>query len=278
MNFLKSIVLGIVEGITEWLPISSTAHLKIFNSFLKLDVTAEFYEIFEVVIQLGAILALLIILWKKIWPFGETKNPLGNGVLSYVKKDKFFLWLKIAIACLPAIIYELFIEDFVTFVNESNEMLIIGISLIVVGVIFIVVELFTKEKQLSITSTRDITFLNAIIIGLAQLVAAIFPGVSRSGATIIASMLMGISRYAATEFTFELAIPVMFGASLMRVIKFEGSIVFSEIMLLLISCVVAFVVSLFVIRFILSFIRKNRFTIFGIYRVILGIIVIMFIA
>lgn len=278
MNFLKSIVLGIVEGITEWLPISSTAHLKIFNSFLKLDVTAEFYEIFEVVIQLGAILALLIILWKKIWPFGETKNPLGNGVLSYVKKDKFFLWLKIAIACLPAIIYELFIEDFVTFVNESNEMLIIGISLIVVGVIFIVVELFTKEKQLSITSTRDITFLNAIIIGLAQLVAAIFPGVSRSGATIIASMLMGISRYAATEFTFELAIPVMFGASLMRVIKFEGSIVFSEIMLLLISCVVAFVVSLFVIRFILSFIRKNRFTIFGIYRVILGIIVIIFIA
>lgn len=278
MNFLKSIVLGIVEGVTEWLPISSTAHLKIFNSFLKLDVTSEFYEIFEVVIQLGAILALLIILWKKIWPFGDTKNPLGKGVLGYVKKDKFFLWLKIAVACMPAIIYELFIEDFVTFVNENNEMLIIGISLIVVGIVFVCVELFTKNKDLVKTTTKQITFTNALIIGLAQLVAAIFPGVSRSGATIIASLLMGISRYAATEFTFELAIPVMFGASLMRVIKFEGSIVFSEIMLLLVSCVVAFIVSLFVIRFILSFIKKNKFTIFGIYRIILGIIVILFIA
>lgn len=278
MNFLKAIVLGIVEGVTEWLPISSTAHLKIFNSFLKLDVTPEFYDIFEVVIQLGAITALLIILWKKIWPFGESNKPLGNGILSYVKKDKFFLWLKIAVACMPAIIYELFIEDFVTFVNEGNEMMIIGISLIVVGIVFVGVEVFTKNKDLVITTTKQITFINALIIGLAQLVAAIFPGVSRSGATIIASLLMGISRYAATEFTFELAIPVMFGASLMRVIKFEGSIIFSEIILLLVSCIVAFIVSLFVIRFILSYIKKNRFTIFGIYRVILGIIVIIFIA
>lgn len=278
MNFLKAIVLGIVEGVTEWLPISSTAHLKIFNSFLKLDVTPEFYDIFEVVIQLGAITALLIILWKKIWPFGESNKPLGNGILSYVKKDKFFLWLKIAVACMPAIVYELFIEDYVNFVNEGNEMMIIGISLIVVGIVFVGVEVFTKNKDLVITTTKQITFINALIIGLAQLVAAIFPGVSRSGATIIASLLMGISRYAATEFTFELAIPVMFGASLMRVIKFEGSIIFSEIILLLVSCIVAFIVSLFVIRFILSYIKKNRFTIFGIYRVILGIIVIIFIA
>lgn len=278
MNFLKSIILGIVEGITEWIPISSTAHLKIFNSFLKLDVTPEFYEIFEVVIQLGAILALLIILWNKVWPFGESNRPLGKGVLSYVKKDKFILWLKIAVACMPAIIYELFIEDYVTFVNESNEMLIIAISLIVVGIVFVGVEIFTKNKDLVKTTTRQITFTNALIIGLAQLVAAIFPGVSRSGATIIASLLMGISRYAATEFTFELAIPVMFGASLMRVIKFEGVVAFGEIIMLLVACIVAFVVSLFVIRFILAYIKKNKFSLFGVYRVILGILVIIFIA
>ena len=276
MNFLKSIVLGIVEGITEWLPISSTAHMKIFNKFLCLDVTPEFYGVYEVVIQLGAILALLIIFWKKIWPFGQSKKPLGNGVLSYVKKDKFFLWLKIAVACIPVILYKLFVDDYVNFINENNEMIIIAISLIVVGVAFIVVETITGKKTPVINSTKEITFMNAIVIGLVQLIAAVFPGVSRSGATLIASLLMGISRVAATEFTFELAIPVMFGASLMEVIKFEGACAFGDIMLLLLGCIVAFFVSLFIIRFILNYIKKNKFTIFGVYRVILGVIILLF--
>ena len=276
MNFLKSIVLGIVEGITEWLPISSTAHLKIFNTFLKLDVTPEFYEVFEVVIQLGAIVALLIVLWNKIWPFGESKKPLGSGLLKYIKKDKFFLWLKIALACMPAIIYELFLDDIVTFVNENNEMMIIGISLIVVGIVFVLVEGMIYRKNPIINATKDITFMNALVIGLAQLVAAIFPGVSRSGATIIASLLMGISRFTATEFTFELAIPVMLGASFMKIIKFDGAFAFGDVVVLLVGCIFAFIVSLFVIRFIINYIRKNSFVPFGIYRVILGIIVIIF--
>lgn len=276
MNILKSFIIGIVEGLTEWMPISSTAHIKIFNQILKMDVTPEFFEVFEVVIQLGAIVALLIVFWKSIWPFGESKNPLGSGILAYVKKDKFFLWLKIALACIPAIIYELFLDDYVTFINESNEMLFIAIALIVVGLVFIFVEFAIKDKTPTIPTVREITFMNAAIIGLAQLVAAIFPGVSRSGATIIVSLLMGISRTAATKFTFDLAIPVMLGASFMKIIGYEGSIGFSEIFIMLAGCISAFVVSFFVINFIISYIRKNNFIPFGVYRILLGIVIIIF--
>lgn len=275
MNILKSFIIGIVEGLTEWMPISSTAHIKIFNQILKMDVTPEFFEVFEVVIQLGAIVALLIVFWKSIWPFGESKNPLGSGILAYVKKDKFFLWLKIALACIPAIIYELFLDDYVTFINESNEMLFIAIALIVVGLVFIFVEFAIKDKTPTIPTVREVTFMNAAIIGLAQLVAAIFPGVSRSGATIIVSLLMGISRTAATKFTFDLAIPVMLGASFMKIIGYEGSIGFSEIFIMLAGCISAFVVSFFVINFIISYIRKNNFIPFGVYRVLLGIVIII---
>ena len=276
MNIIKSILLGIVEGITEWIPVSSTAHIKIFNQFLNLNVSEEFFGVFEVVIQLGAILALLIVFWNKIWPFGKTKKPLGKGILKYVKKDKFFLWIKIAIACIPVILYKLFVEDYVTFINESNEMMFIAIALIVVGVVFIVVEMLIKDKEPIITSTKDISFTSALIIGLTQLVAAIFPGVSRSGATIIASLLMGISRSVATEFTFELSIPVMFGASLMEVIKFEGTFVISEVISLIFGCIFAFITSLFVIRFIVEYIKKNNFIPFGVYRILLGIVIIIF--
>ena len=278
MNILKAIVFGIIEGITEWMPISSTAHMKILNSFMPLAVSPEFYDVFEVVIQLGAILALLIVFWNKIWPFGASKHPLGKGVLAYVKKDKFILWLKIMTACLPVIIFELLLDDLFTFVNEDNEMLIIGISLIVVGLIFIGVEFLIRDKKPDIESVRQITFRIALIVGLAQLIAAIFPGVSRSGSTIIAMLLLGVSRSAATEFTFEVAIPVMFGASLMEIIKFEGSIGFLDVLTLLTGCISAFVVSLFMIRFILNYIKKNTFTIFGIYRIIMGIIVLVFLA
>lgn len=276
MNIIKSMVLGIVEGLTEWMPISSTAHIKIFNQILKMDVSQEFFSVFEVVIQLGAILALLIILWNKIWPFGKTKRPLGNGILQYVKKDKFFLWLKIAVACIPVIVYKLFIDDHVTFINENNEMWFIAAALILVGIVFIVVEIRIKGKDPVINTTKEITFMNAIIIGLTQLIAAIFPGVSRSGATIIASLLMGISRLAATEFTFELSIPVMFGASLMEVIECEVAFTFGEVVALLMGCIFAFVVSFFTIRFVLNYIKKNNFVVFGIYRILLGIVIIIF--
>lgn len=276
MNILKSIILGIVEGVTEWMPISSTAHLKIFNQFLHLDVTPEFFEVFDVVIQFGAIVALIIVFWKSVWPFGQSKNPLGKGILSYVKKDKFFLWLKIAIACIPVIIYELFIDDYVNFINESNEMFVIAIALIVVGLIFIIAELIIKDKQPTIPTVRDITFMNAAVIGIAQLIAAIFPGVSRSGAIIIVSLFMGISRTAATKFTFDLAIPVMLGASFMKIIGYEASFTFMEIIIMLVGCISAFVVSFLIINFVIEYIRKHNFYIFAIYRIILGIIIILF--
>ncbi|MCR5097076.1 MAG: undecaprenyl-diphosphate phosphatase [Erysipelotrichaceae bacterium] len=276
MDILKAVIFGIIEGITEWMPVSSTAHMKILNAIIPLNVSPEFYEVFEVVIQLGAIIALVIVFWNKIWPFGESKNPLGEGILSIVKKDKFFLWIKIVIACIPVILFELFLEDKITFINENNEMTIIAIALILVGIVFIVVEALIKNKKPTVNSTRSITYLQAIIIGLAQLVAAIIPGVSRSGATIIASLLLGISRSAATEFTFELAIPVMFGASLMKIIKCTAAVGFMEILISLIGCITAFVVSLFMIRFVLDYIKKNTFTLFGIYRIILGIIILIF--
>ena len=276
MNFLKAILFGIIEGITEWLPVSSTAHLKILNLFFPLEVSEGFFDVFDVVIQLGAILALLLIFFNKVWPFGKSKNPLGKGILENVKKDKFYLWVKIIIACLPAIIFELFLDDVFTFINSSNEMIFIGVALIVVGIVFIVVEVYIKDKPVLVESTKQITYMQALIIGLAQLIAAIFPGVSRSGATIIASLLMGISRSTATEFTFELAIPVMFGASFMKLLKYGLAISFSEIIILIIGCGVAFAVSLFMIRFILNYIKKNTFTIFGIYRILLGIVVLIF--
>ena len=276
MNILKAILFGIIEGITEWMPVSSTAHMKILNAFFPLDVSPEFYSVFEVVIQLGAILALVLIFFNKIWPFGKSKNPLGRGILSCIKKDKFFLWIKIIVACLPVIIFELVLDDLFNFINEKNEMIFIGIALILVGIVFIVVETMIRRKKFSVDSTRQITYMQALIIGLAQLIAAIFPGVSRSGATIIAALLLGISRPAATEFTFEVAIPVMFGASLMEVLKFSGTVTFYEILTLLVGCVSAFAVSLFMIRFVLNYIKKNTFTIFGIYRILLGLIILIF--
>ncbi len=278
MEFLKAILFGIIEGITEWMPVSSTAHLMILNRILPLNVSEEFFELFDVVIQLGAILALVIVFFNKIWPFGASSKPLGKGILKIIKKDKFFLWIKIMIACIPVIIYELLLEDRINFINADNEMRFIAIALIAVGLLFIVVEMLIKGREFKVTSTKQITFLQALIIGLAQLVAAVFPGVSRSGATIIAALLLGINRSTATEFTFEVAIPVMFGASLMKVLKFSGAVVFSDIIILLLGCVAAFIISLFMIRFVLDYIKKNTFTIFGIYRIIIGIIILVFLA
>ena len=276
MNILKAIIFGIIEGITEWMPVSSTAHLKILNIFFPLETTPEFLEVFEVVIQLGAIIALLLIFWNKVWPFGKSNRSLGKGILANVKKDRFILWLKIIVACLPAIIYELFLEDHVNFITPENEMTLIAAALMLVGIVFIVVEGLLRNRQFTVNSTRYITFKQALLIGLAQLVAAVFPGVSRSGATIICALLLGITRSASTEFTFELAIPVMFGASLMKILKYGAAFSFVEILTLLTGCISAFLVSLFMIRFVLDYVKKNTFTIFGIYRILLGIIVLMF--
>lgn len=276
MNILKAIIFGIIEGITEWMPVSSTAHLKILNIFFPLETTPEFLEVFEVVIQLGAIIALLLIFWNKVWPFGKSNRPLGKGILANVKKDRFILWLKIIVACLPAIIYELFLEDHVNFITPENEMTLIAAALMLVGIVFIVVEGLLRNRQFTVNSTRYITFKQALLIGLAQLVAAVFPGVSRSGATIICALLLGITRSTSTEFTFELAIPVMFGASLMKILKYGAAFSFGEILTLLTGCISAFLVSLFMIRFVLDYVKKNTFTIFGIYRILLGIIVLMF--
>ena len=275
-NIIKAIIFGIIEGITEWMPVSSTAHMAILNTFLPLDVSSEFYDVFEVVIQLGAIMALLLLFFKKIFPFGPTKRPLGKGILSYVKKDIFLLWIKIVIACLPAIVYELFLEDHLNFVNPQNKMTIIGIALVLVGFVFLIVEAMVNDDKAAVTTTRQITYTHALIIGMAQLVAAVFPGVSRSGATIIAGLLLGIKRTTAVEFTFELAIPVMFGASLMKLIKYPVAMGFSQVMVLIFGCISAFIVSLFMIRYVLDYIKKNSFNIFGIYRILLGIIVLMF--
>ena len=276
MNVLKAIIFGIIEGITEWMPVSSTAHLKILNIFFPLEVSAQFLEVFEVVIQLGAIIALTLIFWNKVWPFGKTSRPLGKGILSNVKKDRFILWLKIAVACLPAIIYELFLEDHVNFITPENEMTLIAAALMLVGIVFIVVEGLLRNREFTVNSTRYITFKQALLIGLAQLVAAVFPGVSRSGATIICALLLGITRSTSTEFTFELAIPVMFGASLMKILKYGAAFSFMEILTLLVGCISAFLISIFMIRFVLDYVKKNTFTIFGIYRILLGIIVLMF--
>ena len=276
MNILKAILFGIIEGITEWIPISSTAHMRILNLFLPLDLTPAFYDLFETLIRLGTILALVLVFWNRIWPFGPSKNPLGEGILANVKKDKIVLWLKIIVACIPAILYEFLLSDLFGFVNEKNEMIIIGVAFILVGVILIALEVKMKGRNFAVASIRQITFLQAFIIGLAQVLAAVFPGVSRLAATIIAALLLGICRPAATEFTYELAIPMIVGAAIMKILKFSAAVSFYEIATLLTGCVFAFAVSLFMIRYVLNYIRRNTFTIFGIYRVLMGIVILIF--
>lgn len=276
MNILKAILFGIIEGITEWMPISSTAHMRILNLFLPLDLTPAFYDLFETLIRLGTILALVLVFWNRIWPFGPSKNPLGEGILANVKKDKIVLWLKIIVACIPAILYEFLLSDLFGFVNEKNEMIIIGVAFILVGVILIALEVKMKGRNFAVASIRQITFLQAFIIGLVQVLAAVFPGVSRLGATIIAALLLGICRPAATEFTYELAIPMIVGAAIMKILKFSAAVSFYEIATLLTGCVFAFAVSLFMIRYVLNYIRRNTFTIFGIYRVLMGIVILIF--
>lgn len=270
IEILKAVLFGIVEGITEWLPISSTGHMILVDQFVHLNVSADFYKMFEVVIQLGAIMAVVVLFWNKLWPFHmKNKKPAWkDGALS--------MWLKIIVAVIPAAIIGVLFDD------KIDELFYhpvpVAIALIVVGVLFIVVETIMKGKKPSIRNIGQITYKAAVIIGLFQVLAAVFPGTSRSGATIIGALLIGVSRATAAEFTFFLAVPVMFGASLLKVIKYIAAGVAmtgSELVILVIGTLVAFIVSVFVIKFLMSYIKKHDFKVFGWYRIVLGILVLL---
>ncbi len=272
VEILKAILFGIVEGITEWLPISSTGHLILLNEFVTLDVSEEFWSMFEVVIQLGAILAVVVLFWDKIFPFYFGKKAEENG--GVIRKDVFVLWFKIVAACIPAAVVGLAFDDVLEkyFYNYQT----VAIMLILFGVLFIVIENLNKGKKPKIRSLKNITYTTAIIIGVFQLIAAVFPGTSRSGATIVGALLIGVSRTVAAEFTFFLAIPVMFGASLLKIVKFGFEFTGMELAILLTGMIVAFVVSVAVIKFLMGYIKKHDFKVFGWYRIILGVLVLIY--
>lgn len=261
IEILKAVLFGIVEGITEWLPISSTGHMILLNEFVTLDVRPEFWEMFLVVIQLGAILAVVLLFWNKIFPFQFKKKPV-------VRTDIFVLWFKILAACVPAAVIGLAFDDVLDALFYNPWC--VAIALIVFGIAFIVIENRNKNMTPKITELGQITYQTAFLIGVFQLIAAVFPGTSRSGATIVGALLIGVSRTVAAEFTFFLAIPVMLGASLLKVLKFEGPITGPEMTILLVGMVVAFVVSVLVIRFLMGYIKKHDFKVFGWYRIVLG--------
>ncbi|CDC36406.1 undecaprenyl-diphosphatase 1 [Butyrivibrio sp. CAG:318] len=272
IEILKVIVLGIVEGITEWLPISSTGHLIIVNEFLKLKASDAFVEMFNVVIQLGAILAVIVLYFKRLWPIDKKKDSKG---LEW-NKDKLILWAKILVACVPAGIIGILFDDKIDEIFYNPY--VVSVTLIIYGVAFILIEIRNRNKEFKITDVKAMTFKTALIIGLFQ-VLALIPGTSRSGATIVGAMLIGTSRTAAAEFTFFLAIPVMAGASLVKILKFvsDGTgFTQNELYMLIIGMLVAYLVSMLVIKFLMSYIRKHDFKPFGVYRIILGIAVILY--
>ena len=279
IELLKAIVLGIVEGVTEWLPVSSTGHMILVDEFLKLNVSDEFKEMFEVVIQLGAIMAVVVLYFPKLFPFGKKNNahPLSKeGFGAYIKTDIWQMWFKVIVACIPAVIVGLTLDDWIN--AHLYNPLTVAIALIVFGVAFIVIERWNKGKTPKINSISELSYKAAFIIGMFQLLAALFPGTSRSGATIVGALLIGVSRVTAAEFTFYLAVPVMFGASLLKLVKFGMDFSGSEIVILLSAMVTAFIVSVFVIKFLMDYIKKHDFTVFGWYRIVLGILVILYFA
>ncbi|MBM6828565.1 undecaprenyl-diphosphate phosphatase [Anaerotignum lactatifermentans] len=277
IELFKAALFGIIEGITEWLPISSTGHMILFNEFMPLDVSEEFYRMFEVVIQLGAILAVVVIFWNQIFPFQKpvyTRRMKKPGLISYINLDIFWLWMKILVACVPAaVIGLLFSEKFEEmFYNYTT----VALALIVFGIAFLIVEERHKGKGAKVNALSEITFRLALYIGFFQLIAAIFPGTSRSGATIVGALMLGVSRTVAAEFTFFLAIPVMFGASLLKIVQFGFHFTAMEAAILITGMVVAFVVSILVIKFLMGYIKRHDFKVFGWYRIVLGIVVLAY--
>ena len=266
LDVIKVIILGIVEGITEWLPISSTGHMILVNEFIKLNVSDAFMEMFLVVIQLGAILAVCVLFFDKLNPFSSKKSEKG-------KKETIILWLKVLIGCLPAAVLGLLFDDLLDelFYNPQT----VAVTLILYGIAFIIVENCNKDREPTINSLRDLTYVTALMIGFFQ-VLALIPGTSRSGATILGAMILGASRSVAAEYSFFLSIPVMFGASLLKIVKFGFHYSLSEVVLLVIGMVTAFFVSVWAIRFLMGYIKKNDFKVFGIYRIVLGILVAVY--
>ncbi len=275
-DFLIAVLFGIVEGITEWLPISSTGHMILFNEFFKLNVSEAFFELYLVVIQLGAIMAVVVVFWKEIWPFGikDNKKPWKKeGLGRWVMADKFSMWFKILVACIPAAIIGVLFDDILD--KLFYNYICVAISLIVFGVAFIVVENYIKGKKFIVNNIDQISYPAALIIGAFQLIAAIFPGVSRSGSTIVGSLGIGIRREVAAKFTFFMAVPVMLGASLLKVVKYDGSVAKSEMAILAIGMIVAFLVSFVIIKWLMGYIKKHSFKVFGYYRIVLGILVLL---
>lgn len=271
IEILKSILYGIVEGITEWLPISSTGHMILLEEIMPMNVSKSFWSMFLVVIQLGAILAVVVLYWNKIFPFKKNKEGKYTSV-----KSIWILWSKILVATIPAAIIGLALDDWID--AHLYNGFVVAIMLILVGVAFIYIENRNKDMRPSVNSLSALSYKDALIIGLFQVVAAVLPGTSRSGATIIGGLMIGVSRAVAAEFTFFLAIPVMFGASLLKLVKFGFAFSVLEFFILVIGMVVAFVVSIFVIRFLMSYIKKHDFKVFGWYRIVLGAFVLIFFA
>lgn len=282
IELLKVIFLGIVEGITEWLPISSTGHLILVEEFVKLDVSKAFWEMFMVVIQLGAIMAVVVLYWNKIWPF-QNKKPKHENVTKiekaagfvcrFTKIDKMVMWFKILVSCLPAIIIGLPFDDFIE--EKFNNWFVVAVMLMVYGVLFLMVEDYNEKRTVKVDSIADISWKMALYIGIFQ-VLALIPGTSRSGATIIGGILLGASRTVAAEYTFFLAIPVMFGASLLKIVKFGLAFSAQELIILGVGTLVSFVVSILAIKFLMGYIKKHDFRVFGWYRIVLGVVVMLY--
>lgn len=268
IELLKVIFLGIVEGITEWLPVSSTGHMLLVNEFLQLKVSPEFKGLFIEVIQLGAILAVVLLFWNQLWPFA--KKPKGGVML---KQKTVSLWFKVIVACIPGALAAVLLDDYIdTYLGSPT---VIALALIVYGVGFLVVERWNRSRKARVSEVEEISYPLALGIGLFQ-VLSIIPGTSRSGACIIGALILGVARPAAASFTFHLAVPVMFGMSALELLKFGFHFTGPELMILLVGMAVAFLVSLAVIRFLMNYIRKHGFEIFGCYRILLGIIILIY--
>lgn len=272
LDILIAILFGLVEGITEWLPVSSTGHMILLEEFISFEGVSEgFFNMFDVVIQLGAIMAVVVLYWNKIFPFKITKK---HAVKVEIDKDIFSMWFKILVACIPAAVIGILLDDILEKYLYNGY--VVAAMLVLFGIAFIVVENWNRGRDYRVNTLAELTYRDAVIIGLFQLIAAVFPGTSRSGATIVGALLIGISRTVAAEFTFFLAIPVMFGASLLKLLKFGLAFTGLEVAVLLVGMVVAFVVSMVVIKFLMSYIKRHDFKVFGWYRIVLGTIVLAY--
>ena len=266
-EIFKVMILGIVEGITEWLPISSTGHLILVDEFIKLNASDAFKEMFNVVVQLGAIMAVVVLYFNKLNPFSPKKSR--NQKIHTIQ-----LWMKVVVACLPAAVLGILFDDWME--EHLHNYIVVSLMLVIYGVLFIVVENWNKKNTPAVTKLSELSYKTALVIGGFQ-VLSLIPGTSRSGATILGALLIGVSRYVAAEFTFFLAIPVMFGASGLKVLKFVmegGGFTGVEAAMLLVGCVVAFFVSVLAIKFLMGYIKKNDFKVFGYYRIVLGVLVL----